>query len=144
VTSRRVGRAPEGGFVVAEFVLGVAVLVLPVALLVLSLPVWAEHQATARAIAREVGRTIARDDVCDLAQARATAEIMGGNLGLDRGEVHVDLDCAQGLPLAPGGSVRVEVTVAMPALEVPGIGRVGGWSWTARHTEPVDVYVGAP
>jgi hypothetical protein len=33
--------------------------------------------------------------------------------------------------------------VAMPAVQLPGVGAVGAWSWTARHREPVDRYVSA-
>jgi hypothetical protein len=32
------------------------------------------------------------------------------------------------------------VTVSMPAVDIPGIGAVGAWSWTAEHREPVDQY----
>jgi hypothetical protein len=33
--------------------------------------------------------------------------------------------------------------VVMPAVQVPGMGGVGEWSWTARHREPVDRYASA-
>jgi hypothetical protein len=36
--------------------------------------------------------------------------------------------------------VRASVTVAVPAVDFPGIGSVGAWSWTAHHSEPVDQY----
>ena len=42
-------RASERGFIATELVLGLGLLVLPVALLVLTLPGWSERQATARA-----------------------------------------------------------------------------------------------
>ena len=47
-------RHAESGFVATEFAFGVAVLVLPVALLVLTFPRWSERQVTAGVIAREV------------------------------------------------------------------------------------------
>ncbi len=50
----RGARGDERGFVAAELVLGVGLLLFPVALLVLTLPTWSERQATGRAIAREV------------------------------------------------------------------------------------------
>jgi hypothetical protein len=32
----------------------------------------------------------------------------------------------------------------MPAVHLLAVGDVGEWSWTARHRQPVDVYVGEP
>jgi hypothetical protein len=138
-----VSRGPESGFVATEFAFGVAVLVLPVALLVLTFPRWSERQVTARVVAREVARRAARDGVCDAGAARALGATMARNLGVAPHDVSVDLACADGTGLAPGSDVEARVTVAMPALQVPGVGAVGAWSWTARHREPVDRYVSA-
>ena len=120
-------RRPDAGFVATELAAGVALLVLPVAVLVLTFPRWSERQTTARVIAREVARRAARDAVCDRASARH----------------RVDLACSDGTALAPGSDVEARVTVAMPAVEVPGVGAVSGWSWTASHREPVDRYASA-
>jgi hypothetical protein len=138
-----VRRGPESGFVATEFAFGVAVLVLPVALLVLTFPRWSERQVTARVIAREAARRSARDGVCDRAGAASLGATMARNLGVTPGDVRVDLACTDGARLAPGSDVEVLVTVAMPAVQVPGIGPVGAWSWTARHREPVDRYASA-
>jgi hypothetical protein len=136
-------RGTESGFVATEFAFGVAVLVLPVALLVLTFPRWSERQVTARVIAREVARRTARDGVCDGGAARSVGAAMARNLGVAPGDVAVDLSCADGAGLAPGSDVEASVTVAMPAVQVPGVGAVGAWSWTAHHREPVDRYVAA-
>ncbi len=136
-------RSRESGFVATEFAFGVAVLVLPVALLVLTFPRWSERQVTARVIAREVARRSARDGVCDRAAARSAGAAMARNLGVAPAEVNVDLACADGAGLAAGSDVEARVTVAMPAVQVPGVGAVGAWSWTARHREPVDRYASA-
>ncbi len=135
--------ASESGFVATEFAFGVAVLVLPVALLVLTFPRWSERQVTARVIAREVARRTARDAVCDRAGAAALGATMARNLGVAPRDLSVDLACADGTGLAPGTDVEARVTVSMPAVQVPGVGAVGAWSWTARHREPVDRYVSA-
>ena len=136
-------RQRESGFVATELAFGVAMLVLPVALLVLTLPRWSELQATARVIAREVGRRAARDGVCDHDAARVLGATMATNLGVLPRDVAVDLACTDGAGLVPGSDVEVSVTVAMPAVQVPGVGAVGAWSWTARHREPVDRYAAA-
>jgi hypothetical protein len=138
-----VRRDPESGFVATELVLGIGLLVVPVALLVLTLPGWSERQVTARVISREVARRIARDGVCDVAGARALGATMARNLGVPVEGLSIDISCADGSPLVPGGDVEARVTVAMPAIDLPGIGAIGAWSWTARHREPVDRYVAA-
>lgn len=136
-------RGSESGFVATEFVLGISLLVLPVALLVLTLPGWSERQVTARVISREVARRTARDGVCDIAAARALGVTMARNLGVPDGDLSVEVSCVDGAALAPGSDVEARVTVRMPAVELPGIGAVGAWSWTARHREPVDRYAAA-
>jgi hypothetical protein len=138
-----VSRRSESGFVATEFAFGVAVLVLPVVLLVLTFPRWSERQVTARVIAREVARRAARDGMCDVSVARALGTTMARNLGVAAGDVGVELVCADGSALAAGSDIEARVTVAMPAVQMPGVGAVGAWSWTARHREPVDRYVSA-
>ena len=137
-------RSSESGFVATELALGVGLLVIPVALLVLTLPGWSERQVTARVISREVARRAARDGVCDSAAARALGVTMAHNLGVPSDGFAVELACPDGSELTPGSDIEVRVTVAMPAVQLPGIGAVGAWSWTARHREPVDRYAAAP
>jgi hypothetical protein len=140
---RSPGDGHAEGFVATELALGVGVLLLPVALLVLTLPTWSERQTTARAIAREAGRVVASEGTCSPGDALAVARTMAANLGLAAGDVAVALDCDGG-PLAPGSDVEVAVTVRMPAVDIPGIGPVGEWSWTAHHREPIDRYRSLP
>jgi hypothetical protein len=135
-------RAHEQGFVGAELALGVGLLLFPVALLVLTMPSWSERQTTGRVIARETARVVARAGRCDRDQAVAVGRTMAHNLGLSADDVHVRLGCDDGAPLEPGSEVQADVTVDLPAVDIPGIGPVGAWSWTARHREPVDVFVG--
>ena len=130
----------ESGYVAAELAIGVGLLLFPVALLVLTLPSWSERQTTARAIAREVGRVVAVRGVCDRDRAVGTAASMAVNLGLAPSELDVALDCAAGARLERGSDLHVAVTVRVPAVDIPGIGAVGEWSWTAHHDEPVDQY----
>jgi hypothetical protein len=68
---------------------------------------------------------------------------MARNLGVTPRDVRIDLGCADGTGLAPGSDIEARVTVAMPAMQVPGLGTVGAWSWTASHREPVDRYASA-
>jgi hypothetical protein len=134
----------DRGFVATELAIGIGLLVLPVACLLLTLPTWSERQTTARAIAREVGRATAVAGRCDRVAAEALTREMAGNLGLDARDVGVTLDCRSGARLPRGGTVTARVTVAVPAVAIPGIGSVGAWSWTAAHTETVDPYRSFP
>lgn len=136
-------RDTEGGFVAIELVLGLSLLVLPVALLVLTLPGWSERQVTARVISREIARQTAREGICDFGRARSVALTMSRNLGVPDPDISVGLSCRDGAALVPGSDVEARVTVMMPAVELPAIGAVDAWSWTARHREPVDVYAAA-
>lgn len=129
----------EGGFVAAELALAIGLLLFPVAMLVLTLPSWSERQATARAIAREAGRSVAVSGRCDQPKADNIAGVMARNLGVDPDEVAVELDCARGR-LPRGGELTVSVTVALPGVTIPGVAEVGAWSWTARHVTPIDPY----
>jgi hypothetical protein len=140
VTTSPKDRADERGYVAGELAIGIGLLVFPVALLVLTLPTWSERQTTARSVAREVGRIVAVAGVCDRERALETGHDMARNLGLPPADLDIELDCAPGERLTRGESVRASVTVAVPAIDVPGIGGVGAWSWTAHHSEPIDQY----
>jgi len=144
VTAPVVRAGHEHGFAATELVLGVGVLLLPVAMLVLTLPTWSERQTTARAIAREVARVAAASGRCDPGAAAALTASMARNLGAPPGAVSVELQCGAGRVLEPGGDVEAAVTVRMPAVHLVAIGDIAAWSWTARHRQPVDVYVGVP
>jgi hypothetical protein len=139
-----VNHESERGFVAIELAMGIGLLIFPVALLVLTVPAWSERQATARVIAREVARRTARDGVCDAAAAQALGAEMARNLGVPADGFVVDVVCPGGVVLTPGSDVEAQVTVPMPAVQIPGIGAVGAWSWTARHREPVDRYGAVP
>ncbi len=134
----------EGGFVSTELAVGIGLLVLPVACLVLTLPSWAERQATARAIAREVGRSTAIAGTCDVDAAVGLAREMAVNLGLEARDVAVALDCVPGAVLPRSGHLTARVTVQVPAVAIPGIGDAGAWHWTAGHTEALDPYRSLP
>jgi len=133
-------RSDERGYVAGELAIGIGLLVFPVALLVLTLPTWSERQTTARSIAQEAARVVAVDGVCDRRRAIETGHDMARNLGLPPGELDIQLDCVPGARLPRGESVRASVTVVVPAVDLPGIGSVGAWSWTAHHNEPIDQY----
>ncbi len=136
-------RFGEAGLVSTELALGVGLLVVPVALLVLTMPGWFDRQMAARSIARETARTVVLHGRCSQQVADRLAEEMAPNYGLGPADVRVRLRCA-GDPLPAGSELEADVSVVMPAVEIPGIGAVRAWAWTARHREPVDRYGSQP
>ena len=135
----------QPGFIAAEFALGVCVVVLPVALLVLALPTWSERQSMAQRAANESAREVvlAGSWSAGTAAARAVVDQVAGNYGVPLDQVRGP-DFSEGGGLAPGQTVVARVTVRMPALVIPLVGQVGGWSWTAVHAERVDDYRSFP
>lgn len=134
------GRDRDGGFVTLELVLGLVVLILPVVLLVLTLPAWFARQNIARLAAQQAARTAVLDS--SLAQGASAAEQIGAHYGLTSGDLRVSFAPSSGLQ--PGTTVSSQVTVRMPAVTIPGLGSVGGFWWTAGFSEQVDVYRSSP
>lgn len=137
------GRA-ERGFAAIELSAGVALLVLPVALLVLGLPQWSERQSVARLAAREAARVVTLAGWCDGTTGRAAADRIAEAAGLTPEALRLSLDCVAPDPLPRRGVVTARVTVAMPLLDVPVVGALTAWAWSAEHREPVDPYGSRP
>lgn len=135
----------QPGFIAAEFALGVCVVVLPVALLVLALPTWSERQSMAQRAANESAREVvlAGSWSAGTTAARAVVDQVARNYDVPLDQVRGP-DFRAGGGLAPGQTVVARVTVRMPALVIPLVGQVGGWSWTAVHAERVDDYRSFP
>lgn len=128
-------RTAGAGFVTIEFVVGVALLVVPSVLFGAALPVWAEREHAATVAAREAARDAAERWPADAtATATAIAQLEASNLGVPASDVTVDLAVDD----RRGGQVRATVTVVMPAIVVPGIGRRGAWRWSATATRRID------
>lgn len=131
-------RRTERGTAALELPLAVGLLLVPVALVVVSLPAWPERQTLARAAAAEASRAVALAASWDegVAEAQAVVADAARNAGFGPGDLTLDLTGG----LERGATVTASVTVDMPALPLPLVGTVGRWSWTADHTERVDDY----
>jgi hypothetical protein len=130
-------RGRDGGFVALEWVAAVALLLLPVVMLVATLPVWAERQHAATVAAREAAQEVARAWPGGSEElARLVAVLIAGDHGVPPADVAVR---APSLGADRGDLVRVEVTVTMPAIAVAGI-RAGSWQYTAVAFRRIDDY----
>ena len=89
--SRR--RRSEGGFMAAEFALGL-LLVVPIGCVAMAMPGWPERQSVARLAASEAARAaVAADTWSDAVTAgRATAAEVAANYGVDPDDVSVELE----------------------------------------------------
>lgn len=141
MTARRPRPAgAEAGFVTVEFVLGVVLLVIPVALVVLTLPAWFSRQELAREAAQQAARAAVVNQSTAPAQAVVT-QIAADN-GLGAGQMGLAFSSSP--TFSPGGVVTAEVSVQMPAVHVFGVGSFGSFTWTASFSEPVDQYRSLP
>ncbi len=130
-------RRDHGGFVAIEWVAAVACLLLPVVVLVATLPAWAERKNAAAIAAADAARLLAADwPHGDVTAAVARAREATTDRGIAVTDVNVRV-LATGA--APGDDVRVEVTVTMPAIAVGGI-HAGEWRYTALAVRRLDDY----
>jgi hypothetical protein len=118
--------------------LGVGLIVLPVMVLVLTLPTWEQRTVDALDAARTAARAVATASTWDAgvsAGNQAVEEVLAGD-GLPASDVSVSYAGS----LDPGASVTARVTVAIPVGNLPGLGFVGTLHYTASSTEHVDSF----
>ncbi len=129
----------EAGSVVIEWILGICLLLLPMAGL-LSLPAWVERQNMARLGAQEAARAVALadDTAAGTAEGSTLVDEIARNHGIDPSTVSVSYTGST----SRGGSVSATVSVQLPALNLPGLGSLGSVTWSTSHTEQVDQYRG--
>lgn len=132
----------ERGGVPVEFALGVGVLVLPVALLVLSLPTWVERQSAARLAAQEAARAAVLAD--SMAAGTAAGQAAAAQVAVNHAIDPADLTVTFTGGVARGQELTATVTARFPALAIPGIGDAAGFTWAVHHTERVDAYRSIP
>lgn len=140
---RSSGLRGEAGLVAAEYAAGMGFLLLPVAVLVMSLPVWVETQEAGRVAAQQAARAIVT--ASDHASGLAVAERLAAETLANRGVSQVGGLAVEGqLRHPPAGIpqqlVTVTVTVRMPAVRLPLLGSWAAFEQRLSHTQPVDRY----
>ncbi|HEX4493679.1 MAG TPA: hypothetical protein VH914_20920 [Acidimicrobiia bacterium] len=125
------------GFVAIEFLLAIALLLLPVVLLVASLPQWSERQHAATVAADEAARVaIAAWPADGTTPATEAADTVASTYGVPAS----DLDVTISPPPPRGGLLTVTVTIRMPAIAAPLLAHAAAWSWTAHESRRIDDY----
>ncbi|WP_341253813.1 hypothetical protein [Euzebya pacifica] len=134
----------EDGFVTAEWMVGMALLVVPTLLVVAVLPSWASRHEAAAVAAREGARAAAT--AVDVATARTAAEqavvaVLDGR-GIPPDEASVTVHLPPGTSLPRDGEVRVRVVLPTSPVTLPGGGTVEGPSVTGDHIRVLDPHRG--
>lgn len=125
------------GFVAIEWVAAVALLLLPIVVLVATLPVWAERRNTATVAAREAVRQLVNDwPNASVDAATETAREVAADHGVDPSELRLQVASAGA---ARASEVRVQVDVTMPAIAVGNM-HAGEWHYTAVAVRRIDDY----
>jgi hypothetical protein len=118
--------------------LGVSLLVIPVLLVVLTVPTWEERTVDAKDMAANAARILASASAWQpgITQADQTIAEMATNEGIPAGQVDVSYRGS----LNPGAAVTVDITVTIPAGTIPAIGSFGTLHYTASSTRHIDNY----
>lgn len=142
----------ERGVAAVELPLAIGLLLIPTAFVVLMLAPWAARANMARLAAAEAARVIVTDATTNPDDDRIHLIIdqIAANHSVPPAEVSATLCVTESMTAAQkavarcdllvrGMEVRVEVTVAIPLMTLPGSGQTfGGFNWTVAHTELVD------
>lgn len=128
----------DGGFAALSLMLGLAVVVLPVLVVVLSLPVWLERAAAAQDAARLAARQLASNG--SWARGSSCAQTVVGELAQAEGWGPGTYFLAMSGSVVPGGTVVASVYVAMPLAALPGLGELGDVTYRAVSVDHVDSY----
>jgi hypothetical protein len=138
MTGRQPSRDERGSAIPLTLLLGVALIVMPVMLLVLTLPTWEQRAVDAQDAARNAARALVTAD--NWGDGVSAANQTVSDLVVGDGLPPEDLTVAYSGTLDPGGTVTAAVTVVIPAGNLPGLGFVGELHYTASSTEHVDSY----
>ncbi len=113
----------------------VALILVPATALLVTVPVWIERQAAAR----DAAANAARAAVVQAEPAVVGSMVSGTEQawGLAPGTLAWS---ARGEPGGRAGTFTVEVTVELPAVNLPLLGPIGAVDWTTSHSEPVPVH----
>jgi hypothetical protein len=125
-----------------ELALGVMLLVVPVAIVVLSIAPVFEHRNFARRAAAEAARTMVLSTGDPSAEALAVIEAQARSMGIDPGDVTVLLCGGAECALDRGSVVTVDVTVLVE--ELSSFLPIGTITVQAVHSEQVDLFRSRP
>ncbi|HTV12634.1 MAG TPA: hypothetical protein VME20_12325 [Acidimicrobiales bacterium] len=134
------GQGEAGSSTPFTLLLGTALIVMPVMILVLSIPVWEQRAVDARDAARAAALALATATTWQ--SGVETADEVVAQIAAQNGIPGADLGTDYEGSLAPGSLVSATVSVAVPVGDLPGLGDVGTLHYSASSVEHVDSYRG--
>lgn len=140
----RPGPRSERGAGAVDLVLAAAFILIPVAFLMLSLPLLLEYRSMGDAAAREAVRACATAPAPSEGQRRA-ADLAGQILserGMTTQAATVDIDCLAAWE--PGGVVTATVSLQAPAIHVMGVWRLIGVTIDRTYREQIEPHRSSP
>ncbi len=128
----------DRGAAAVELPLAVCLLLLPIAMIVMLLPQWPERQTVATAAAKDAATIYANasDPNTGAELVASSVAQAAANYGLPTGSLTVHLEGEW----CRACTVTAAVTVDIPAIDVPMVGTVGSFAWTATSTARIDDY----
>jgi hypothetical protein len=132
----------ERGATPVELALGVMLLVVPVAIVALSIAPVFEHRNFVRRAAAEAARTMVLSTGDPSAEALAVIEAQARSMGIDPGDVTVLLCGGAKCAVDRGSVVTVDVTVLVE--ELSSFLPIGTITVNAVHSEQVDMFRSRP
>ena len=145
-TFRRFVLRGRQGAGAVELVLAVAFVIIPVSLLLLSLPMLVEYRSIGDAAAREAVRACAV--ASDPWSGQRNAERIARQILAERGRkltpegLNLEVDCS--VSWEPGGRVTASVTFEVPATRIVGIGDLGKVTINRSYTEQMELHRSVP
>lgn len=119
-------------------VLGLGLIVIPVFLLVLTLPTWEARTVDARDASRNAVRALVTADTWSSGVAAANEAVH--EIASNNGVSDADISARYTGSLTRGSEVTATVTITLPDTAIPGIGTFGVSHYTASSTEEVDPF----
>ncbi len=127
-------RRSDDGFTTIEFLLCLALIIFPVIGLSAAALDWPGRLNAASGAAYEAAHSVVHSPAADPEEGRARAVEVWINHGYDAGDIEVAFE---GDPTSRGGVYTSTVTVVLPAIVLPGVGRIAGGSVSRSHSERV-------
>jgi hypothetical protein len=134
--------ASERGAAPLELALGIGLILIPAAVVALSVAPVFEHYNFARRAAAEAARTLVLSAGDPVAEALAVVDQLSTGHGVEPEAVTVSFCGGDGCPLARGTIATVEVAVRVP--QVSAYLPLGDFTVRAVHSEQVDPYRSRP
>jgi len=135
-------RSDDRGVAAVDMFAVIIIAMIPVFVIVMSVPSWVERMSFARVAAQEAARAAVLADTWEEGQAQAGDVVteIAANYDVPGGTSSLALSGA----LERGATVSATVSVQTPTLTIPFVTTVGSTTLSSTHTEIVDHYRSLP